>query len=219
MNLTPETHHPTPTFYYEDLKQPFLRRGLSIPHSLSDYINALKLRESLEREEFEEIRTEMKHIFTQNGVEIPEDFDENFNQWFHLSFGDSETDTDRDPTPRFPSQSGEQVERQEAVSETQSLRTGAPQGDPVSLSSETHTELTAKNTIADFQEVHGCSYERARQLWHAAGGQDAKAERDAELLGRILEMQAQGIPDTAIVTKLNISRGKLQSVLKKHATA
>lgn len=214
MNLRPEIHQLTRTFHYEDLKHPFLRRGLDIPMWLSNYIHALMLRETLEREEIEQIRTEMKHIFTAAGVEIPHDFDQHFNLWFLLDFGDSEAEGEfREETPQT-SPNGEAVERPESQTPT-----------------ETHTEntadtpiaapmpLTRENTIEDFQEFYGCSYEWARQLWHDAGGQAHRADTQEQLLRRIHPLQAQQIPDTTIATELGISRGKVQYLLKKHETA
>lgn len=79
--------------------------------------------------------------------------------------------------------------------------------------------LTAENTIADFQEVHGCSYERARQLWHEAGGSEAKNERDIKLYKQIQALKAEKISDSEIAKSLDISRGKLQSLLRKYGAA
>lgn len=96
--------------YYEDIKYPLIRRGLEVPNSLSDYINALMLRQSLEHEEIEQIRSEMKHVFTDAALEIPHDFDRNFNLWFLLDVGD-------DDTPQT-SPHDDPVEREQEASET-----------------------------------------------------------------------------------------------------
>lgn len=78
------------------------------------------------------------------------------------------------------------------------------------------TELTAENTIEDFQRVYNCSYERARQLWIQAGGQEHKADTDNELRQRILEMKDKKIGERKIATRLGISYGRLRTLLKKH---
>ena len=76
-------------------------------------------------------------------------------------------------------------------------------------------ELTAENTIAEWQEALGCSYERARQLWHEAGGKEHKDDVGASLLQRILEMKAQKIGERKIAAELGISYGKVRSLVKK----
>ena len=77
-------------------------------------------------------------------------------------------------------------------------------------------ELTAENTIAEFQSVYGCTYEYARQLWHEAGGKAHKDDTDAELVKSVLEMKAQGIGERKIATELGISYGKVRSIIKEH---
>ena len=80
-------------------------------------------------------------------------------------------------------------------------------------------ELTAENTIADFQEVYGCSYERARQLWHEAGGSDAKDETDTALYEQIHALKTEKLSDSKIAKNLDISRGRLQALVKKYGAA
>jgi len=63
-------------------------------------------------------------------------------------------------------------------------------------------ELTGENTIEDYQEVYGCSYERARQLWHEAGGQEAKDEMEAETAAQARELREQGLSLRKIADKL-----------------
>ena len=79
--------------------------------------------------------------------------------------------------------------------------------------------LTADNTIADFQEIYGCSYEYARLLWHKAGGSDAKAEMDIALYEQIQALKAEKMSDSKIAKCLGISRGKLQSFLRRYGAA
>ena len=68
--------------------------------------------------------------------------------------------------------------------------------------------LTAENTIADFQEVRGCSKRHARRLWEQAGGSDV-------FIAAVLELsQTHLIRKTA--EKLGCSRGKVESILRKH---
>ena len=73
--------------------------------------------------------------------------------------------------------------------------------------------LTAENTIADFQEVYGCSYEKARQFWHDKGGKETAIVNDAELTDRIRELLNQGYSQRNAAKLLNIKLGKLQSRL------
>ena len=76
--------------------------------------------------------------------------------------------------------------------------------------------LTAENTIEEWQEIYGCSERWARVLWERAGGREHKVDTDKVLLQRILEMNAQGGSIRKIASELNISRGKVEGVLKKH---
>lgn len=81
------------------------------------------------------------------------------------------------------------------------------------------TALTADNTIADFQKVYGCSHEYARKLWHKAGGPEAKAKADIALYEQIQALKAEKISDSKIAKRLGISRGKLQTLLRKYGAA
>ena len=74
--------------------------------------------------------------------------------------------------------------------------------------------LTAENTIEEWQEVLGCSYEYARQLWHKAGGQAHKVDKDTELAKRALELTQQH-SQRKTADMLGISLGKLQTLLKR----
>ena len=76
--------------------------------------------------------------------------------------------------------------------------------------------LTADNTIEDFQRVYGCGREKARKLWHEAGGKAHKDDTDAEIARRVLEMKAQNIGERKIGTELGISYGKVRSILNKN---
>ena len=76
--------------------------------------------------------------------------------------------------------------------------------------------LTADNTIEDFQRVYGCGREKARKLWHEAGGKGHKDDTDAEIARRVLEMKAQNIGERKISTELGISYGKVRSILNKN---
>ena len=53
----------------------------------------------------------------------------------------------------------------------------------------------------------------------AQARKQSQAERDAELLQRILELKDKGFSDSKIATELGISRGKLQSLMRKHTAA
>ena len=70
------------------------------------------------------------------------------------------------------------------------------------------TALTADNTIADFQEVYGCSERHARRLWEQAGGKESITER-------VMTLKEQGIGERKIAKQLNISYGKVRSIVKK----
>ena len=74
--------------------------------------------------------------------------------------------------------------------------------------------LTAENTIEDFQSVYDCGREKARQLWHEAGGKEHKEDTDTQLLEQILKMKAEGIGERKIASKLGISYGKVRSLLR-----
>lgn len=75
--------------------------------------------------------------------------------------------------------------------------------------------LTAENTIADFQEVYGCSHEYARQLWHKAGGHEHKTDKNNELVQRVLEMKDRNISIRKIASTAGISRGKVEAIIRK----
>ena len=74
--------------------------------------------------------------------------------------------------------------------------------------------LTADNTIADFQEVYGCSERHARRLWEQAGGKETATDEEEALAKRAQELTAEHSQrKTAKI--LGITLGKLQSILKK----
>ena len=83
------------------------------------------------------------------------------------------------------------------------------------LAEQRAAALTTENTIAEWQNVLGCSYEYARQLWHKAGGKDSKDDAEAALAKRVLEMKTQNIGERKIATELGISYGKVRSIVKK----
>lgn len=119
MNPQPETaENPTSHVHYDDLKYPLLRRGLTVPHSLADYIAWLETYRHLSVQEVEQIRTEMKHVFTDAGEEIPYDFDRKFNQCFFQVDGDA-----TDASQTTPNAAGENVTPQKQIDST-------PQPDP-----------------------------------------------------------------------------------------
>ena len=78
-------------------------------------------------------------------------------------------------------------------------------------------ELTAENTLAEWKEVLGCSYERARQLWHAAGGKEHKDNVEAELVTRAQQMLTEGCSQRKIAETLGISRRKLSRIFDSGA--
>ena len=77
--------------------------------------------------------------------------------------------------------------------------------------------LTAKNIIADFQKVYGCSYERARQLWHEAGGKASAEEAEAEIIRHAQQMLDDGLSQRKTAEALGISRRKLTRLLESGA--
>ena len=81
MNPQPETaKNPTPQAQYADLKYPLISRGIPVPTGLEDYVLSLEARRTLSAQETEEIRAEMKKVFTDAGEQVPKDFDRNFNR-------------------------------------------------------------------------------------------------------------------------------------------
>ena len=113
--------------------------------------------------------------------------------------------TDREQTEVFDEQDWHEAEGidrlDDAIANREAFETSA-------------AALTAENSIEDFQEVFGCSYERARQLWHAAGGQEHKDDTHSQQLSHILSMKARGIGERKIASELGISYGKVRSLLK-----
>ena len=77
------------------------------------------------------------------------------------------------------------------------------------------SSLTAVNTIAEFQEVYGCSYERARQLWHEAGGKAHKDDVDAELRARARDMRDQDMTLEQIANILEKNKSAISRWLKE----
>lgn len=82
--LLPETNQQAPKMQYADLKYPLIRRGLEVPAAMNDYINRLSQQDTVDETELQAIRSEMKQMFTQAEVEVPSDFDDNFDQWFGI---------------------------------------------------------------------------------------------------------------------------------------
>ena len=80
--LLPETNQEAPKMQYADLKYPLIRRGLEVPAAMEDYIQKLMQQDTVSETEFEAIRTEIKEIFQQADMEVPSDFDTNFDKWF-----------------------------------------------------------------------------------------------------------------------------------------
>ena len=80
--LLPETNQEAPKMQYADLKYPLTQRGLEVPAAMEDYINKLMQQDTVDDTELEAIRAEMKEMFRRSDVEVPEDFDANFDQWF-----------------------------------------------------------------------------------------------------------------------------------------
>lgn len=75
--------------------------------------------------------------------------------------------------------------------------------------------LTAENTIADFQEAYGCTYERARQLWHEACGKESKDDVETALAKQVFKLKDNN-SIRKIATTLGISRGKVERILKQY---
>ena len=80
--LSPETDELTKQMPYEDLKYPLLQRGITVPGAMTDYIEGLIARDTLTDAEIEAIRQEMLQVFQDNGMNVPADFQENFDKWF-----------------------------------------------------------------------------------------------------------------------------------------
>ena len=75
--------------------------------------------------------------------------------------------------------------------------------------------LTGENTVKEFQDAYGCSERWALELWKKAGGADVKAVEDAELVKQALELKHnQGLSIRKIASKLGLSRGKVERLLK-----
>ena len=81
-DLQPEVNTPLHQAQYDDLKYPLISRGIPVPSSLEDFIASLEARRHLSAAEIEQIREEMKKVFTDSGEDVPKDFDRNFNLWF-----------------------------------------------------------------------------------------------------------------------------------------
>lgn len=75
-------------------------------------------------------------------------------------------------------------------------------------------ELTAENTIADFQAVHGCSQRHARRLWEEAGGKQQTQDNTAELRKQAQSLQEQGLSLNKIAARLKVSWHKVKQLLK-----
>ena len=76
-------------------------------------------------------------------------------------------------------------------------------------------QLTANNTIDDFKKAYGGSYERARQLWHAAGGKDASNAKEIEIIERAKTLKSQGLSLRKIAAELDTNEAKIRRLLKK----
>ena len=76
-------------------------------------------------------------------------------------------------------------------------------------------KMTRANTIVEFQEVYGGSYERARQLWHEAGGKEHKDDVDAELRARARDMRDQDMTLEQIANILGKNKSTISRWLKE----
>ena len=76
----------------------------------------------------------------------------------------------------FTARNATDVERlsTETDTDTQTRETAEAEPDVAPVAAKKVSSLTPANTIVEFQEVYGGSYERARQLWHEAGGKEHK---------------------------------------------
>ena len=74
--------------------------------------------------------------------------------------------------------------------------------------------LTAEDTIEDFQDVYGCSYEYARQLWHKVGGKDATDKENAERISRLRKMQDAGLSLRKMSQATGIPKSTIDRILK-----
>ena len=75
--------------------------------------------------------------------------------------------------------------------------------------------LTAENTVADFQEVFGCSERHARRLWEKSGGKDSKIDENAKLAERAQELHDQGLSLRKIASELGIPKSTIDRFLKR----
>ena len=76
-------------------------------------------------------------------------------------------------------------------------------------------KMTRANTIVEFQEVYGGSYERARQLWHKTGGKEHKDDVDAELRARARDMRDQDMTLEQIANILGKNKSTISRWLKE----
>jgi len=194
-NPQPEVNNENPATSYRNIKYPLIRRRIRVPAAMEDYIGSLMELERLSDAEIEEIRKEMKASLTVNGADVPEDFDRHFNQWFLIE--EVEADT-------------QDVSEADIETDTEDVSPQTDVSDP--LPEPNKPVLTAENSILDFQNAYGCSYERARQLWTEAGGKQHKDAEDAELrqharhLHEEAKLTLQEIADKLGKDKSTISR-------------
>ena len=98
--------------------------------------------------------------------------------------------------------------------DTQTRETVDAESDVAPMAAKKVSILTAANTIAEFQEVYGRSYEHARQLWHKAGGKEHKDDVDAELRARARDMRDQGMTLEQIANILAKNKSTISRWLK-----
>lgn len=192
-NPQPEVNNQNPETSYRDIKYPLFRRGIRVPAAMDDYIGSLMELERLSDAEIEQIRKEMKESLTVNGADVPKDFDRHFNEWFLIE--EVKTDT-------------EDVSEADIKTHTEDV---SPQTHVSDTPPETDTPtLTAENSILDFQHAYGCSYERARQLWHEAGGKQHKDTETAELHQHARHLHEQeGLTFQEIADKLGKNKSTI----------
>lgn len=77
--------------------------------------------------------------------------------------------------------------------------------------------LTAEHTIEDFQRIYMCSPRHARRLWEKAGGKDAEARMEAELVKRIHHMKNElKMSNRAIARTLGINETQVRRIVNRN---
>ena len=106
------------------------------------------------------------------------------------------------------------IQQVETNRDTQTRETVEAESEVALVAVRKVSSLTAVNTIAEFQEVYGCSYERARQLWHEAGGKEHKDDIDAELRASARDMRDQDMTLEQIANILEKNKSTISRWLK-----